>query len=540
MSWLRDRFASRLGLPAAENAIRTERDLRIPMRDGAVLLADRWYPVDDERAPLVICRTPYGRYPEPREAALFAERGMQMLVVSCRGTFGSEGTWAPFVDEAGDGRDTLGWIEQQPWFPGAAVLAGASYSGITQWAVASDAPEWVVGYCMAVTTRSMYDGVIYPRGAFSLDTALTWLYGIEHQETNRWLRLARGFTITAPLVRRAASVLPIGGADRKLVGHQIDCYQDWLAHPDADDPWWRPLDFTPALEGMRPLVMTSGWYDLFLEAQLRDVVALQAAGVPVRMAVGPWQHSSPGLAAETIRQWLDFARARLGSEPAPEPETCFTVQVMGSGERREYSQWPPPFAGQTWFLHGDERLRLQPPSHDATTTYDYNPLDPTPNCGGRTLNSFNGAAKDQRIREQRDDVLIWTSPPMTSDHTVIGTVEVELRIASDLADVDYFVRLCDVSPRGRSRNITDGLIRRCPSSPLDEGDGAATIRLTLAPTAHCFRAGHAIRLQVSSGAHPIVARNLGTGEPVGTSETARTSHHVLHVLGSKLTVPVVD
>ena len=43
------------------------------------------------------------------------------------------------------------------------------------------------------------------------------------------------------------------------------------------------------------------------------------------------------------------------------------------------------------------------------------------------------------------------------------------------------------------------------------------------PTANTFRAGHRIRLQVSSGAHPLFNRNAGTGEPLATGANLRSA-----------------
>ncbi len=49
------------------------------------------------------------------------------------------------------------------------------------------------------------------------------------------------------------------------------------------------------------------------------------------------------------------------------------------------------------------------------------------------------------------------------------------------------------------------------------------------PTAHTFRIGHRVRLQVSSGAHPLFVRNPGTGEPLATAVTFRSAEQeVLH------------
>jgi len=39
------------------------------------------------------------------------------------------------------------------------------------------------------------------------------------------------------------------------------------------------------------------------------------------------------------------------------------------------------------------------------------------------------------------------------------------------------------------------------------------------PTAYRFKEGHRIRLHVASGAHPRFARNLGSGEPIGSAMT---------------------
>ncbi|UUU26480.1 CocE/NonD family hydrolase C-terminal non-catalytic domain-containing protein [Streptomyces sp. DSM 40750] len=43
------------------------------------------------------------------------------------------------------------------------------------------------------------------------------------------------------------------------------------------------------------------------------------------------------------------------------------------------------------------------------------------------------------------------------------------------------------------------------------------------PTAHRFKRGRRIRVQVSSGAFPRYARNPGTGEPLATATTLRAA-----------------
>jgi X-Pro dipeptidyl-peptidase (S15 family) len=117
--------------PVTTPKVRVERDLAVPMRDGVVLKADRYLPAGHQRAPLVLCRSPYGRAGLVGAALLgwpLAERGFQVVVVSTRGTAGSGGTLDPW-NERDDGLDTITWLRAQPWYPGRFATAGSSYLG---------------------------------------------------------------------------------------------------------------------------------------------------------------------------------------------------------------------------------------------------------------------------------------------------------------------------------------------------------------------------------------------------------------------------
>jgi hypothetical protein len=136
--------------------------------------------------------------------------------------------------------------------------------------------------------------------------------------------------------------------------------------------------------------------------------------------------------------------------------------------------------------------------------------------------SRGGGRVDNTRLEARPDVLSYTTARLSADVEVIGEVSAEIWFRSSLSHADVFVRLCDVDPGGRSRNVCDGLVSRSGADEL----GRATVRLW--PTAHRFRAGHRIRLQVSSGAFPRYARNLGTGEPLLNASTLRVADQEVH------------
>ena len=104
-----------------------------------------------------------------------------------------------------------------------------------------------------------------------------------------------------------------------------------------------------------------------------------------------------------------------------------------------------------------------------------------------------------------------------------------MAVSSDRPCFDVFVRLCDVSPDGTSRNVCDRLVRLPAESPDGMPGTVRSAVLRLWPAAHRFRRGHRIRVQVSSGAHPRYARNPGTGESLGTARNLLpATQHVYH------------
>jgi putative CocE/NonD family hydrolase len=107
-------------------------------------------------------------------------------------------------------------------------------------------------------------------------------------------------------------------------------------------------------------------------------------------------------------------------------------------------------------------------------------------------------------------------------------VSAELHVTSTLDHVDFFVRVCDVHPDGGSYNVCDGLQRFDPGTITRDADGVFVARIAVWPIGHRFEAGHRVRVQVSSGSHPVYARNLGTGEPYATAVDMRVADVTVH------------
>ncbi|WNG61333.1 CocE/NonD family hydrolase [Archangium gephyra] len=529
---LASRFLARLLTfpPADTHDVLVERDVEVPMPDGVKLLADRYYPRQGGKLPTILVRSPYGRrgFFGLQYGRVFAERGFQVLVQSVRGTFGSGGQLDPFRNERDDGLATVEWMKQQPWFSGEFAMHGPSYLGLVQWAVAREAGSGLKAL-VAHETASEFQSQTYAGGAYSLDTTLSWVHLVRTQEKKGLGGLMARLGATRQL-KPLFQHLPLNEVDALATGERVPFFQDWLEHSAPDDPWWDRANFSGALsEVTAPVHLIGGWYDIFLPWQVKDYAALHKAGRAPYLTIGPWTHVSVEGMAVAARESLIWLKAHLQGDRSHLREAPVRVFVMGANTWRDFSEWPPPgIQTQRWHLQTDRGLSPATPAASGPSRYRYDPANPTPSLGGALLTKEAGP-RDNRELESRPDVLTYTSAPLEKDLEVIGPVQAELFVRSSLPHTDFFARLCDVEPSGKSVNICDGLLRLIPGKPAAEPDGTLRITIDLWPTAHRFLVGHRIRLQVSSGAHPRFARNPGTGEPLGTAKTlAAADQAVFH------------
>lgn len=545
-------IAQLLALDPPRNRVRVERGLRIPMRDGVRLAADLYQPHQPSRRPTVLVRTPYGRnhthgifgFLLAFLVQRFAERGYNVLVQDVRGRFDSEGEFTPYFQERADGLDTLAWIAAQPWSDGRVGTWGPSYLGIVQWVIA-DAPQ-VAAVVPTVTSARLYN-IIFPDGAFDLGLALRWI-GLFQLLDQRWRALRPGalrgqlglllqpdyrlalrdvldhieiqsLLAATPLLQEVELTiapgfyhLPLVEADALVRGEPVSFFRDWINRPDVSDPLWQEVEQAVDMARVNaPVHLVAGWYDFFLRGQLNDYAALCAAGKQPYLTIGPWHHFSNGMVMlDGLRvglQWFDVhlqGRAQQRQQPV-------RIYVLGADEWRDLADWPPPARSTRLYLHSGRTLTPEAPrTNEPPDVYRYDPADPTPIIGGAQFSPLAGPVNNRRL-ERRRDVLVYTSAPLVRDLEIIGPVRLELFARSSRAHTDFAGRLCDVDTEGRSINICDGLLR------THSGLETACRLVDMWATAYRFKAGHRIRLVVSSGAHPHWSRNTGSGEPEATA-----------------------
>jgi putative CocE/NonD family hydrolase len=496
------------------------------MRDGVELLTDVYLPAAGSSGTVLI-RTPYGLdgVIARLTAGFFARHGYQVVNQACRGTSGSGGDFDPFSQETADGADAVAWLRKQPWFDGRLALWGASYLGNTAWAVMVDPPPELVTAVVAVAGHDAH-WVAHGAGAFSLEEVVGLMDALGHLE----VRPIRGVARAATSSRRLGPAfrdLPLVRAQDSLFAGSGMPYRDWLLATDPENPVWRRMRLGQALERVTvPVLLQAGWQDRFVAQMIEQHDRLQQRDVEVGLTIGPWTHVETATkGAATIMtealDWLAEHLAGAGGRSRPGP---VRIYVPGAEEWRDLQTWPPSTDDRVFYLHPGGGLGEATPSSVAgPTTFTYDPADPTPAVGGRVVNPAIGGRRDNRKLEGRADVVTFTSPPLSAPLEVLGNPVVEVVHETDNPYADLFVRLCEVGQDGRSINVSDGFRRLGPA------DANGTIMLRIDALAHRFTPGSRLRLQVSGGAHPRYARNLGTDrDPATSTDLAASARKVFH------------
>ncbi|GAA3549406.1 CocE/NonD family hydrolase [Nonomuraea rosea] len=520
--------------------VTVEHDAPMPMRDGTVLRGSVHRPATGGPFPALLMRTPYGEGSFRMAPVLPAlQAGFAVVLQHCRGRGTSDGEYRPWLDEGQDGHDTIAWITAQPWSNGEVVMSGMSYLAGCALQAAATRPPGLKAVVAQMTPHDFHDGLKYHGGAFALGSALNWgalqsMLGLVHaMEAGE--DAGAGFGTLLPVLTdqpTAARTLPVSD----IPG--IPWWQDWTGHPDRDGYWQERAETLRHDRIEVPVMHVAGWFDLFLAGTLENHRRL---GGP--LVIGPWSHLAPG-ASGTGRLDFGFAASaqairleqrQLAFLQGQDAGPAVQIFVMGDDVWREEESWPLARAVETrYHLHGDGLLSLEPPASAEPAAFTFDPRDPVPTLGGGLLlpDPTNVGPQDQRDVELRPDVLCYTSEVLAADVEVTGPVSVTLHGETSAAATDWTAKLVNVHPDGRALSVTDGIVR----TPAPSG----TYAIDLVATSQVFKAGHRIRVEVSSSNFPRFDRNPGTGGPAaGATEADLVVQHQKVYPDSYLTLPIV-
>jgi putative CocE/NonD family hydrolase len=531
---------------------------RAAMRDGVELAAEVTRVADAGPQPVLLLRCPYNRNAirNTLDVVSAARLGWAVVAQTVRGCGESGGEFQAFVNERADGEDTVAWCARQPWCDGRVAMFGGSYLGFVQWQAAASGTPALRAIAPTYVGDSVRD--IWLEGnAFGIGFATFWGAAMTVRPGSPADDVAALFTDWTENAARPPARHPLRALS--------PTFDRWL---DDDGDYWRPLDLSGQHAHMDVAGLhTAGWYDFACEGGIRNWRAMATAAgterarAAQRLIIGPWSHgtlygqsypeldfgpAANGVSAGLVEESLRWLRAALDGEAVATGVRAF---VMGRNDWVDLDDWPPPATTTDLYLaaetdarslRGDGQLIGRPKPTGGVDRVRHDPDRPVPTRGGRIVGPWLPPAGpcDQRPVEDRDDVLVYTSAPVTEDVTVMGPVVADITLASTARSADLAVTLVDVHPDGRAFNVVDSIGRT--AGPAGE---ARRVRVELGSTAQTFRRGHRIRVDIASSNFPRFDVNPSTGARLAEVDRLESAvHSVFHgaAAPSQVRLPVVE
>jgi putative CocE/NonD family hydrolase len=505
-------------------------------------------------------RQPYGRdiastvvYAHP---VWFASHGYNVVIQDVRGRGDSEGDFYPFRHERKDGAETIAWLRTRPECNGKIGMYGFSYQGATQLLAAAERPEGLLCIAPAMTATDLYAGWFYHQGALRLASALGWGIQMLRFDARRLnLRQAHDQLEAAwQSVRTQPHFAPYGQLPALQSPGLPSYLNDWLSHTEPGE-FWSALDISASLDRIAiPALHVSGWYDTYLEGSyagflsLAENAATQHARDHQYLLAGPWQHIPWG---------QRIGDANLGPDSTLDTDTLllrwFNHWLKDSGEfndeprirhfalghaepgttRWHFSNHPVCDESITLYLtseghaqssKGDGHLQHAPSKvSEPADQFVYDPEVPVFAPGGNTAPP---GPFDQSTLEQGNNLLVYTSPPLTDPLHIFGRPELTLFATTSAPSADFTGKLVRLTPQGRAEFICIG-IARSTNAP----DQIHEWQFTLEPTSCIFAPGDCIRIEIAGCAFPLYDRNPSTNIPAREASPwnwQRSTHTVFH------------
>lgn len=535
-----------------------EKNIMVPMRDGVNLATDLYRPNDNSPCPALVVRMPYdkNRFASP-EVMTFVNAGYAVVVQDTRGRFASEGDFDPNFQEINDGADCYAWVAKQSWCDGQVGTMGTSYMGQSQWLAAPHMPDAVKAMIVLLAPVDHYSDIAYRGGVLNLGSMLYWCSMMAIGEQGR--RLAQGQATPEDVQQQAMQLgnlmqnygfLPLNAMPH-LKGVSAHFF-NWVGHPAYDD-YWQGIDARKFEQLDKPVLHIGGWYDIFLNGTIQGYIGMRTNAKTAdtrqrqKLIIGPWSHGTnwtssyheqefglhaSGMAVDLTTMQLQWMNRWIKADDnALKDEKPVRIFVMGINQWRDEDDFPLPDTTYTpYYLHsdghantrhGDGILSTVAPTNEPADRFVYDPHNPVPSIGGANLTPFANTIgpRDQQLVEDRNDVLVYSTPVLDEPLEVTGMVKAILYVASSAPDTDITCKLVDVYPDGRAMLLTDGILRlryrESFSEPkLLEPDELVQVEVDLWSTSNVFLTGHQLRIEISSSCFPKFARNSNTGRDV--------------------------
>lgn len=491
-------------------------DAWIPLPDGTRLAARIWMPDDTEADPVpaILEFLPYRRRDgtAPRDEStypVFARAGYAGVRVDMRGSGDSDGDiedeYSP--QELADAVEVIAWLAAQDWCSGSVGMMGISWGGFNSLQVAALRPPALKAVISLSSTVDRYNDDIHYKDGCLLSANFYWASNMLSYSS------------------RPPDPAILGEGWRELWLKRLESIDfpltTWLAHQRRDD-YWRHGSICEDYAALEAAVLIiAGWGDGYRNAPPTAAANLSA---PVKAINGPWIHKYSHFAwpkprldfhAEAIRWWDRWLKGiENKAEDLPAYRAYITEGVRPStwrdsdpGRWVAVDNWPSPdVVSRSLHLGADGGLNDDPGTEAVVSVCS--PQD----CGTDSGEYFTLAPGADLPGDQRGDdglSVVFETGILSEPVEILGRPRLSVRVAIDAPLGNLIVRLVDVHPDGLAQRVSLGALnlahRRGNAEPQPMTPGQfEEVEVALDEAGHLFRAGHRIRVSVSTAYWPLI------------------------------------
>lgn len=489
----------------------------ITLEDGTRLAARFWMPegAEADPVPAVFEFLPYRKrdgtcmrdestYPH------FAADGIAGVRVDIRGSGESDGIidgeYTPL--ELANACELIAWIAAQPWSNGNVGMMGISWGGFNSLQVAAMNPPALKAVISIASTTDRYNDDIHYKNGCQLYAQLSWAATMQ------------GYQSRSPDPELAGERWKEMWLER--LENEPFFMEEWLSH-QRRDAFWEHGSIAEDFSAFKiPALVIAGWADGYRNTPLK---AIEGIGAHAKALIGPWVHKYPHFAwpkpradfiGEAIAFWNRHLRGEENNADATPQVRAYILDAIRPAPRRDFdpgrwvakATWPEPQV-QSFGISAGNRLTVgAPAASDPSDVFLRSPLDlGTASGEWFTLKPDAELAADQRFDDGGS--LCFDSDPLAEDIDYLGRPVVRFEVSCDADWANLCARICDVHPDGTSYRVSFGVLNlahrdgNADPAPMPHGE-KVRVTLVLDACGYRFRAGHRIRLALSTSYWPMI------------------------------------
>ncbi|QLE03015.1 CocE/NonD family hydrolase [Galbibacter sp. BG1] len=552
----------------------TKQEVSIEMRDGIKMHTTIYSPKDTSREyPIIIQRTPYSCQPYgedqfrskigPNETMM--KDGYIIVYQDVRGRWNSEGVYDNMrafipnkegkqVDEASDTYDTIEWlVENVENNNGNVGVWGISYPGFySTYSLLSGHPALKAVSPQACIGDFFFDD-FHHNGAYLLSYwRATAVFGYEKTKPTKETWYSFPELETQDQYQFFLDAGPLSNLDKYYKKDNV-FWQQLKEHPNYDE-FWQSRGIIQHLEDIKPATMVvGGWFDAEdLYGPLNTYKTIEKNSDNYNTIVmGPWSHGDwardkerqaignvyfgdnisrfyqDSIETKFFNHFLkDNGKGKIGLPEAYMYDT-------GANKWNTYATWPPEnTVKKVYSLGQDQSLSEIMTLQHSFESFVSDPKKPVPYSEDikMVFTPRKYMTDDQRFAARRPDVLVFETPELQEDMTVVGDILAKLKVSTTGTAADWIVKIIDVYPpdakdfeetqdylkmsnyhmmvrsevmRGRFRNSFENPE---PFVPEEE----TSVNINLQDVYHTFKKGHIMQVQIQSTWFPLIDINPQT------------------------------